>query len=71
MPADNNTVGSVSEAVLISHGDHAEAVRDAKTAYWGDQRDGTYRNPILSADYSDPDPLRVGDDYYYNINNKQ
>jgi beta-xylosidase len=29
-----------------------------------DQRDGTYRNPILCADYSDPDVTRVGDDYY-------
>ena len=28
-----------------------------------DQR-GTYRNPILSADYSDPDVIRVGGDYY-------
>src|SRR5215469_6307436 len=26
--------------------------------------DGTYRNPILYADYSDPDVIRVGDDYY-------
>src|SRR5436305_6819430 len=29
-----------------------------------DQRDGTYRNPILCADYSDPDVVRVGDDFY-------
>lgn len=26
--------------------------------------DGRYRNPIVFADYSDPDVLRVGDDYY-------
>jgi beta-xylosidase len=25
---------------------------------------GTYRNPVLFADYSDPDVVRVGDDYY-------
>lgn len=31
---------------------------------WGDQGDGTYRNPILKADYSDPDVIRVGDDFY-------
>jgi beta-xylosidase len=31
---------------------------------WGDQGDGTYRNPILPADYSDPDLIRVGPDYY-------
>ena len=29
-----------------------------------DQGDGTYRNPILYADYSDPDAIRVGDDFY-------
>ncbi len=29
-----------------------------------DQGDGTYRNPVLYADYSDPDVIRVGDDYY-------
>jgi beta-xylosidase len=29
-----------------------------------DNGDGTYKNPILHADYSDPDVVRVGDDYY-------
>lgn len=29
-----------------------------------DNRNGTYKNPILHADYSDPDAIRVGDDYY-------
>lgn len=29
-----------------------------------DQGDGTYKNPILYADYSDPDVIRVGEDYY-------
>ena len=29
-----------------------------------DNGDGTYKNPILYADYSDPDIERVGDDYY-------
>lgn len=29
-----------------------------------DNGDGTYRNPILHADYSDPDAIRVGNDYY-------
>lgn len=31
---------------------------------WGDQQDGTYRNPVLPADYSDIDCIRVGNDYY-------
>ena len=26
--------------------------------------DGTYKNPIIYADYSDPDVVRVGDDFY-------
>ena len=34
------------------------------TGQWGDQGDGNFRNPILRADYSDPDPLRVGNNYY-------
>lgn len=29
-----------------------------------DRGDGTYRNPVLHADYSDPDAIRVGEDYY-------
>jgi len=31
---------------------------------WGDQGNGTYINPILNADFSDPDAIRVGDKYY-------
>ncbi len=29
-----------------------------------DNGDGTYKNPVLYADYSDPDATRVGDDFY-------
>ncbi|MDR0572813.1 MAG: glycoside hydrolase 43 family protein [Tannerella sp.] len=29
-----------------------------------DNGDGTYTNPIIYADYSDPDVIRVGDDYW-------
>ena len=31
---------------------------------WGDLGDGRYRNPILKSDYSDPDVIRAGDDFY-------
>jgi len=31
---------------------------------WGDLGNGRYRNVILPADYSDPEVLRVGKDYY-------
>ena len=36
----------------------------AQSPMWGDQGNGTYANPILNADYSDPDVIRVGDKYY-------
>ncbi len=32
--------------------------------HWGDQGDGTYKNPLLPGDYSDIDCIRVGADYY-------
>jgi beta-xylosidase len=37
----------------------------ASSAPWtSDCGDGNYRNPVLFADYSDPDVIRVGDDYW-------
>ncbi|MFJ8823514.1 family 43 glycosylhydrolase [Streptomyces sp. NPDC102467] len=35
-----------------------------RTGGSGDLGDGTYRNPVLAADWSDPDVVRVGDDFY-------
>ncbi|WP_438446445.1 glycoside hydrolase family 43 protein [Gorillibacterium sp. sgz5001074] len=35
-----------------------------KSVWVADLGDGTYRNPILYADYSDPDMVRVGEDFY-------
>src|SRR4051794_28692190 len=29
-----------------------------------DNGNGTYKNPVLNADYSDPDAIRVGSDFY-------
>jgi beta-xylosidase/acetyl esterase/lipase len=36
----------------------------ARAPWSPDLGDGRYRNPILHADYSDPDVIRVGDTYY-------
>ena len=37
----------------------------AGAAPWiADQGDGTFRNPVLFADYSDPDVTRVGSDFF-------
>lgn len=47
----------------------ASAVAAQNTNYvsevWvADRGNGTYQNPVLYADYSDPDACRVGDDFY-------
>ena len=40
-------------------------VRPAPAPVWSpDAGNGRYRNPIVFADYSDPDVVRVGDDFY-------
>lgn len=39
-------------------------VGSARQVWRPDNRDGTYTNPIIFADYSDPDVIRVGDDFY-------
>lgn len=40
------------------------AVNYISKVWVADQGNGTYKNPVLDADYSDPDAIRVGDDYY-------
>lgn len=43
----------------------AQANKPYVSEVWvADNGDGTYKNPIIYADYSDPDVVRVGDDYY-------
>src|SRR5437899_2349802 len=38
--------------------------RPVSKVWVADNGDGTYRNPVIHADYSDPDVIRVGDDFY-------
>ncbi len=40
------------------------AQTNSSLVWYPDLRDGTFKNPILYADYSDPDAIRVGDDFY-------
>ncbi|TCZ73433.1 glycoside hydrolase family 43 protein [Flaviaesturariibacter aridisoli] len=42
----------------------SQAQESLSRTWVSDQGDGTYINPVLHADYSDPDAIRVGDDYY-------
>ncbi|WP_345954186.1 glycoside hydrolase 43 family protein [Mucilaginibacter sp. PAMB04168] len=44
---------------------NARAQTNPVSKTWvADKGNGTYQNPILYADYSDPDAIRVGNDYY-------
>src|SRR6478735_3730693 len=47
--------------LMAQSGKHTTSVSKVWVA---DNGDGTYKNPILHADYSDPDAIRVGDDFY-------
>ena len=40
------------------------ATASAQTVWTPDLGNGQYKNPVLYADYSDPDVIRVGDDYW-------
>ncbi len=43
----------------------AVAQKNYVSEVWvSDLGNGKYKNPVLYADYSDPDACRVGDDYY-------
>jgi beta-xylosidase len=43
----------------------ANAQTNGVSKVWvADNGDGTYKNPIINADYSDPDVCAVGDDFY-------
>lgn len=41
-----------------------EAENYVSEVWVSDLGDGTYRNPVINADYSDPDVVRVGDDFW-------
>ena len=44
---------------------HAQKQNPFVSKVWvADNADGMYKNPILHADYSDPDAIRVGNDFY-------
>lgn len=54
-------------AIMISYLSTAQshAQQQGVSDVWvADNGDGTYTNPILHADYSDPDVIRVGEDFY-------
>lgn len=58
-----NTFGLIFFCSFISQYGFSQK-NDISKVWVSDNGDGTYTNPILYADYSDPDVIRVGDDYY-------
>jgi beta-xylosidase/acetyl esterase/lipase len=48
----------------VSFLDQHFARQQSAQAWTADLGNGSYRNPILQADYSDPDVIRVGDTFY-------
>jgi beta-xylosidase len=51
-------------AIMLATAGFTGLQAQPKTGSWGDQGNGTYINPVLNADYSDPDVCRAGDNYY-------
>lgn len=54
----------VSVFLLLSLVAFSQTKQSVSKVWVADNGDGTYKNPILHADYSDPDAIRVGDDFY-------
>lgn len=51
-------------ALIAASADGAEPPPETRPLWVADNGDGTYTNPVLHADYSDPDVVRVGSDFY-------
>ena len=50
---------------MASLGAFAQTAKPYVSQVWNpDNGNGTYTNPVINADYSDPDVVAVGDDYY-------
>jgi beta-xylosidase len=47
-----------------SHTGFTQNASPLSKVWVADNGNGTYKNPVINADYSDPDAIRVGDDYY-------
>ncbi|RZL43165.1 MAG: glycoside hydrolase, partial [Pedobacter sp.] len=49
---------------LLLFSANAFAQKEVSKVWVPDLGNGTYKNPVIDADYSDPDAIRVGDDFY-------
>lgn len=55
---------NISLLIILSVLSSSCSEQKSNGASWGDLGNGRYVNPILNADYSDPDIIRVGEKYY-------
>jgi beta-xylosidase len=55
---------AIMTLIIAAASSGADTINPPAGPWVPDQGDGTYKNPVLFADYSDPDVIRVGDDFY-------
>jgi beta-xylosidase len=58
------STASILACVLVLAVSGMNAQTQLSKVWVADNGDGTYKNPVLRADYSDPDVIRVKDDFY-------
>ncbi len=54
----------VTLIILLGIISTAVSAQTISKVWVADNGDGTFKNPVIHADYSDPDAIRVGNDYY-------
>lgn len=59
-----NPISAIAASALLCACSGTPECCNPSIPSWGDQGNGTYINPVLNADFSDPDVTRVGDTYY-------
>lgn len=57
-------VSALATAQTKSAGKRQPSAAPVSSVWVADNGDGTYKNPVLHADYSDPDVVRDGNDFY-------
>ena len=57
-------LGLIAAAAMLAASASAADGPKTERAWLPDLGDGTYKNPVLAGDYSDPDAIRVGEAYY-------
>ena len=59
------TITSLVGVIALTLGMTATMQAQAPSKTWNPNlKNGMYKNPVIDADYSDPDVCRVGNDYY-------